>query len=71
MLALNPILHIYIVANGDYICLNKVYDSLCFGGLSIKSNFVCLEMLVPQIQRICIIHMWRVSAFRAHCCQLA
>ena len=45
--------------------------SLCFGGSSTRSNIVCLAMLVPQIQRICIIHMWRVSPFRTHCRQPA
>ena len=39
-----------IVANSGYICLHIVCDSLCFGGSSTKSNIVCLEMLVPQIQ---------------------
>ena len=29
-------------------------------------------MVVPQIQSIYVIHyMWKVSAWRAHCCQLA
>ena len=59
-----------IVANSDYICLYIVYDKLCFGGSSTKLNIVCLAMLVPQIQRICIIQMWRVSPFTAHCRQL-
>ena len=31
---------INIVANRDYICLYIVYDSLCLGGSSTRSNFV-------------------------------
>ena len=46
-----------IVANSNSIGQYIVYDSLCFGGSSTKSNIVCLAMLVPQIQGICIIHM--------------
>ena len=45
-----------IVTNSNCICLYIIYDSLCFGGSSTKSNIVCLAMLVPQIQCICIIH---------------
>ena len=60
-----------IVANNDYICLYIVYGSRCFGGSSTRSNIDYLAMLVPQIQHICIIHMWRVSPFRAHSRQLA
>ena len=44
-----------IVANSNYSCQYIVYDSLCFGGSYTKSNIVCLAMLVPQIQCICII----------------
>ena len=60
-----------IVPSSNYICLYIVYDILCFGGSSTRPNIVCLAMLVPQIQGICIIRMWRVSPFRVHCRQLA
>ena len=46
-----------MVANSDYICPYIVYNKLCFGGSSAKSNIVCLAMLVSHIKRICIIHM--------------
>ena len=49
----------------------SIHSPWCFGGSSAKSNIVCVAMLVPQIKRICIIHMWRASPFRAHCHQLA